>query len=122
MDEEAAIDMFDDVNEDQQQEEEVIDLLEDFDDCDFDEEAEEEQLNEKDQHDFDEMEEPKEEELYNPEEPTTTPAKPAGKILLSSSDLLASPERPRRKTQLPQSRARKTPIRKSSRISNIKII
>ena len=114
MAEEAAIDMFDDENE-KQQEEEVIDLLEDFDDREFDEEVEEEQLHGEDRYEIDETEPPTEEERYNPEEPTVTPAKPAGKILLSSADLLASPERPRRKTPLPQSRPRKTPTRKSSR-------
>lgn len=122
MDEENAIDMFDDENRQKQQEEEVIDLLEDFDDREFDEEVEEEQIPENEEQDIDEMEEPKEDELYNPEEPTLTPAKPAGKILLSSADLLASPERPRRKTPLPQSRPRKTPTRKSSRTINIILI
>ena len=114
MAEEAGIDMFDDENE-KRQEEEVIDLLEDFDDRDFDEEVEEEQLDEEERYEIDETEPPTEEERYNPEEPTVTPAKPAGKIILSSADLLASPERPRRKTPLPQSRPRKTPSRKSSR-------
>ncbi|CAG5084190.1 Oidioi.mRNA.OKI2018_I69.PAR.g10574.t1.cds [Oikopleura dioica] len=77
--------------------EEVIDLLEDFSDREFDEEEQEDEepeLDEADLQEIDEMDEPEQEE-YEPE--PYVPPKPAGKIPLSSADLLASPERPKRK-------------------------
>ena len=101
--------------------EEVIDLLEDFSDREFDEEEPEEEpeLDEVDLQEIDEMDQPEEEEA---EPEPYVPPKPAGKIPLSSADLLASPERPKRKiptNSAPGNRQGKIPLSQSSKIINL---